>query len=69
MKKNYKMTRSSGGSAPFLLAPVQGWGALQAPRALWALLGAFDPSSVAEGAKEDTQFSVKIAYWSKQVKK
>ena len=25
------MTRSSGHSAPFLLAPAEGWGALQAP--------------------------------------
>ena len=29
--------RSSGRSAPFLLAPAEGWGAL------WALLGAFGP--------------------------
>merc|ERR1712030_250090 len=36
-------TRSSGRSAPLLLAPAEGWGALRAPRALWALLGAFGP--------------------------
>jgi len=29
--ENYKMTRSSGCSAPFLLAPARGWGALWAP--------------------------------------
>ena len=39
-------TRSSGRSAPLLLAPAEVWGAL------WALLGAFGPSSVAEGAKQ-----------------
>jgi len=29
--ENYKMTRSSGCCAPFLLAPARGWGALWAP--------------------------------------
>ena len=37
-------TRSSGRSALLLLAPAEGWGALRAPRALRALLGAFGPS-------------------------
>ena len=47
------ITRRSGRYAPILLAPAEGWGALWAPRALRALLGAFGPSSVAEGVKED----------------
>ena len=37
-------TRSSGRSAPLLLALAEGSGALRAPRALRALLGAFAPS-------------------------
>ena len=43
-------TRSSGRSAPLLLAPAEGWGALQAPMALRAVLGAFGLSSIVEGA-------------------
>ena len=39
----YNKTRSSGRSAPLLLAPAEGLGALRAPRALRALLGAFGP--------------------------
>ena len=39
----YTLTRSSGRSAPLLLAPAEGSGALRAPRALRALLGAFGP--------------------------
>ena len=35
--------RSSGRSAPFLLAPAEGWGALRAPNGLGAVLGAFGP--------------------------
>ena len=41
----YLYTRSLGRSAPFLLAPVEGWGALRAPTALRAVLGAFGPQS------------------------
>ena len=33
-------TRSSGHSAPLLLAPAEGWEALWALMALWAFLGA-----------------------------
>ena len=39
-------TRRYGRYAPILLAPAEGWGALQAPSALQALSGAFGPSSV-----------------------
>ena len=46
-------TRRSGRYAPILLAPAEGWGALQAPRARQALLGAFGPSSVGEGSKQN----------------
>ena len=46
-------TRRSGRYAPILLAPAEGWGALRAPRALRALLGAFGPSSVGEGSKQN----------------
>ena len=38
---NIYQTRRSGRYAPILLAPSEGWGALQAPRALRSLLGAF----------------------------
>ena len=41
----YIYTRSSGRSAPLLLAPAEGWGALRAPTALRAVLGAFGPQS------------------------
>ena len=46
-------TRRSGRYAPILLAPAEGCGALQAPRALRALLGAFGPSSVGERSKQN----------------
>ena len=49
----YISTRSSGRSAPLLLAPAESFGALRAPRALKALLGAFGPSSVEEGSKQN----------------
>ena len=49
----YIYTRRSGHYAPILLAPAVGWGALQATRALWALLGAFGPSSVGEASKQN----------------
>ena len=39
----YIYTRSLGYSAPHLLAPVEGWGALQAPMGLWAILEALGP--------------------------
>ena len=43
----YIKTRRSGRYTPILLAPVEGWGALH------ALLGAFGPSSVGEGSKQN----------------
>ena len=53
--------RSSGRSAPFLLAPAEGWGALRAPRALLALQGAFCPLFSSRRCKRrHTQFSVNI---------
>ena len=39
----YSRTRSSGRSAPLLLAPAEGWGALRAPNCPSAVLGAFGP--------------------------
>ena len=48
-------TRSSGRSAPLLLAPVESWGALR------ALLGAFRPLfNSGRWKRRHTQFSVKI---------
>ena len=43
----FKSTRSLGHSAPLLLAPAEGSGALRAPRTLRALLGAFGPLFIA----------------------
>ena len=53
LSEKYWKTRRSGRYVPILLAPAEGWGALWAPKALQALLGAFGLSSVAEGAKEN----------------
>ena len=50
---NIKETRRSGRYVPIPVAPAEGWGTLRAPRALRALLGAFGPSSVGEGSKQN----------------
>merc|ERR1711873_356737 len=39
--ENYKMTRSSGCCAPFLLAPARGWGALWATNSPSGCFGGF----------------------------
>ena len=52
-------TRSLGCSAPLLLAPAEGWGAL------WALLGAFSPLFSSRRCKRrHSQFSVSFGIQS-----
>ena len=46
-RSNFISTTRYGRYTPILLAPAEGWGAL------WALLGAFGPSSVGEGSKQN----------------
>ena len=46
-------TRRSGHYAPILLAPAEERGAIWTPMALWALLGAFCPSSIGEDSKQN----------------
>ena len=61
VKWNYCCTRSLGHSTPLLLAPAEGWGALRALRALWALLGALGPLFSSRICKRRyIQYSVKI---------
>ena len=56
--QKYVLTRSLEGFAPLLLAHSEGWGALQAPR---ALLGAFSPLIHSRRCQtKHAQFSFKI---------
>ena len=71
----YYITRSFRGSAPLLLAPVVGWVAIQAPRALQApgpcrpqgplgTAGAFDPRALQALWEPLAPFSLQYSYIS-----